>query len=198
MDSLFLNNPSDSATRRFVAQAMGERYYIGKVCPAHPELSGARLSSSCQCESCLSDNNERYIKRHPGRKQSLANNRYSINPTRMLSNHKRYRSNPDVAERIRRSASEYAIAYPARRAAIQTERRTRVQRATLRSIYRAEIQIIYEQASHLTKTTGVTHEVDHIVPLKHGLVCGLHVPWNLQILTEAANRAKGNLFCDAT
>lgn len=37
-------------------------------------------------------------------------------------------------------------------------------------------------------------DVDHIIPIKHPGVSGLHVPWNLQYLTEEENSRKKNKF----
>ena len=51
---------------------------------------------------------------------------------------------------------------------------------------------IYSQASELSRLTGVKHEVDHIIPLIHNKVCGLHNISNLQILTQTENRKKSN------
>lgn len=57
---------------------------------------------------------------------------------------------------------------------------------------RAEISEFYKAAESLRKVFGVNFHVDHIVPLKGASVCGLHVPWNLQLLSATDNVNKSN------
>jgi hypothetical protein len=57
-----------------------------------------------------------------------------------------------------------------------------------------KIRMFYTVAKQMTINTGIPHEVDHIIPINHPLVCGLHVENNLRILTDEENLLKSNLF----
>lgn len=82
--------------------------------------------------------------------------------------------------------------HPGASAFYSANHRANQRRATPPWVDRNELFKFYEKAALLTIETGITHEVDHIYPLDHPLCCGLHVPWNLQILTKLQNRKKGN------
>jgi 5-methylcytosine-specific restriction endonuclease McrA len=69
-------------------------------------------------------------------------------------------------------------------------RQKRIKKATPVWANLEEIRQFYVEAQRLTKETGIPHEVDHIIPIKGKLVSGLHVPANLQILTEKENQTK--------
>jgi ribosomal protein L37E len=54
------------------------------------------------------------------------------------------------------------------------------------------IRGFYREAHKKHFETGVLHEVDHIIPLNGKNVCGLHVHWNLRVVTKTENKKKLN------
>lgn len=81
-------------------------------------------------------------------------------------------------------------------AALRRARKTQA-KLMLKPEHVAQMERLYARARELTAETGVRHEVDHIHPLVGPNFSGLHVPWNLQILTSYDNKRKGNKLMEA-
>jgi hypothetical protein len=57
-----------------------------------------------------------------------------------------------------------------------------------------EIKSFYKECQSLNANSNKKYQVDHIIPITSDIICGLHVPWNLQILTKSENSSKKNKF----
>lgn len=162
-----------------------------------PELR-ARLSEAHR-ESYLR-NRERRLeanKAYRERKAELIRRRrrahYEKNRDTIIERYQNYKKrNKHVVDAYQK---RYRRTNAARRAMSARQRdaiRASAQPGWLSDIDLRKIKRVYERSAELSASTGVAHHVDHIVPLRGENVCGLHVPWNLQVLTASENMRKGN------
>lgn len=98
-------------------------------------------------------------------------------------------------EKINAENAAWRKANPAKCAEIKARRRAaKLQRTPpwLSPSQKEEIFNCYRTAREMSLMMLEPFHVDHIVPLQGDLVCGLHVPWNLDVVRGAENNQKYN------
>ena len=155
------------------AVATGSLYYFtGKRC-----LGGhvaRRFTKNRNCEECLRFRN------------------FSRTTKRYWSS---YGSDPEYRKKKREYAKAYYREHKDKSYINGKKRWERLQQANVATkAGQKEMKRLYLTAQMMSLESGEQYEIDHIIPLQHPEVSGLHVPANLQIVTPVENREKGSHF----
>lgn len=162
------------------------RYFSGVKCAqGHLAERYTRSNSCCECEKLKT--------RKMARKYREKRSEYMLNWRKLNQDKTRngwknwYKNNAENVKRYRQLNSEKYLYY-------RWVRIARILQATLKEVNPDEIKAIYAERKKISEQTGIIHHVDHIVPLRGKNVCGLHVPWNMQIIPGVMNQSKGTKF----
>lgn len=139
--------------------------------------------------------NKEWVKNNPDSRKRIVNNYYSRHQETILEKQTVYRS--ENREVCNSRIKSWAERNPDRLRAKDARRRGRELKAQplwLTDKQKQEIDDIYNLARDCELVSGEKYHVDHIVPLQGKTVCGLHVPWNLQVLPASVNIGKSNKF----
>ena len=169
-------------TRKLAISFSETKYFTGKACPkGHVE---ARRTKTGECLGCKKEALVQWRAKNP-EKVKLHNEQQHKNHAEKLAEKGRiyYHSNKD-------SLRPGIIARARKRQANKINRTPK----WLTKIDFERMQNEYKLASILTKLTGTQWHVDHIIPLQGKLVSGLHVPYNIQVISAAENASKSNKY----
>ena len=181
--------PTDRAT----AKATGAKYYYtGQPCVrGHITLRKTKGSCvDCMKEDWARDNAKRSEKPKSDASKAAGRRYYEKNKEAVKA-----RANARPPEERQRHKRQHKQNNPDYYKSLTSVRKRRHRSATPKWITTGQklaMRQLYLQAMELTKLTGERYVVDHIVPLISDVVCGLHVPWNLRVITQEENLRKSN------
>ncbi len=202
---IFLNFP-EKISRLAAKQASLTRYFSGVPCPKGHVAE--RYVHDYRCVSCSAEGRRLYRTRHPEKikaEKTAYRRRKGIPPlirkaARAWGPQKPigpYKTPEEKRAKNRAYSSAHKEIIRAKRARRRAAQRQAIP-PWLSTSHKKEILGFYTKAVEATEQTGILWEVDHIVPLQGKTVCGLHVPWNLQLLTQRDNGIKRNHFHEET
>jgi hypothetical protein len=191
------------------AQQRGEAFYFsGRPCVnGHFSLRRVRGGKDGGCQGCKIIADASYSKKNRATKRVHAQKYKEANAERIAAERKeRYlREQQRASEMSRKWYSEnkrrkaktmkenrLIKAADHRRRAMERFHHTK--RAKPKWCDDEAVAQVYRQAQLASLVFGLPHHVDHIIPLRGKLVCGLHVHNNLQILDVWDNCSKGNSY----
>jgi 5-methylcytosine-specific restriction endonuclease McrA len=182
---------------RAEAKAIGAtHYFTGKPCTrGHIALRKTKGSCvECMREDWATDNAKRAEKPKSEAAKAAARRYYEKNRKAVIA---RAASRP--SSEVRQYKDKHKQNNPEYYKALTSVRKRRHRSATPKWItkeQKVEMRKLYLDAQRLTKITGERYVVDHIIPLINPEVCGLHVPWNLRVMTQEENLRKSNKLLD--
>lgn len=145
---------------------------------------------SSWCRECFRENNSEWAKANRERLTQKAAQWRSDNPSAWRETYRRFHEAHKEDRAIQ--FAEWAKANRGKRNASSAAYKAAKLRATPPWADTAAIALIYESAARLQREKGERMHVDHIIPLQHPLICGLHCEANLQILPGSVNESKRN------